>query len=203
MVSPARLVGITCRRLAEGRVTGWKTSGHGELAAYSDAVLRSGGTPVLLVPHAIDDRSAHALLDRLDAVVLSGGPDVDPAHYGEVPHPSVYGVDPLIDAFECTIARALVARNQPSLAICRGLQVLNVAFGGTLHQHITDDPALGPHGIPGRRGQPAVHPVSVSAGSVAWQTSVFPDKQSASYLLPVKADVRRRARAWRQATPWR
>lgn len=164
-MSGTRLVGLTCRRLATGRVTGWKSGGYGELAAYAEAVVRAGGTPVLLVPHALDDDGAHRLLDRLDAVVLTGGPDVDPARYGEEAHPSVYGVDPAVDAFEGAIARALVARNQPALAICRGLQVLNVALGGSLHQHIPDDPALGPHGVPGRHGHPAVHPVTLSDDS--------------------------------------
>ncbi len=98
--------------------------------AYPDAVVASGGTPVLLSPLPAGD--AGPLLDRLDGLVLSGGGDVDPRLYGGEWHDSLYGVDPERDRFEIELARAAAERRLPTLAICRGMQVLNVALGGTL-----------------------------------------------------------------------
>ena len=119
--------------------------------AYLAAVERAGGEPVVVDPH----HDLTALLDRIDAVVLTGGADVDPACYGEEPHASVYGVDREADDREMELARAAIQRGVPLLAICRGLQVLNVAFGGTLHQHILD------HGRPGEPGGAHIHEIDV------------------------------------------
>ena len=102
------------------------------------------------------------LLDRVDALVLSGGPDVDPACYGEDRHAEVYGVDRAADEAELALARAAVERATPTLAICRGLQVLNVALGGTLHQHIPDLPGIERHGRPGEAGGGWEHGIDVT-----------------------------------------
>ncbi|MDA8291188.1 MAG: gamma-glutamyl-gamma-aminobutyrate hydrolase family protein [Actinomycetota bacterium] len=116
------------------------------------AVLDAGGEPVVLVPERDPDAA-----DRLafaDAVLLPGGGDVDPSAYGaRDAHESVYGVDAVCDSFDLAVARHAVAAGVPLLAICRGLQVLDVALGGTLSQHL--DP---PH----RDGETTVH---VSPGS--------------------------------------
>ena len=106
-----------------------------------------GGQPVVVDPAG----DLVPLLDRVDAVVLSGGPDIDPACYGEEHHAEVYGVDRAADDAELALARAAVERATPTLAICRGLQVLNVALGGTLHQHIPDLPGIERHGRPAKR----------------------------------------------------
>ncbi|HEY5173580.1 MAG TPA: gamma-glutamyl-gamma-aminobutyrate hydrolase family protein, partial [Acidimicrobiia bacterium] len=106
------------------------------------------------------------LLARVDALVLTGGPDVDPARYGQRAHPSVYGVDAAADEFECALAEAALVRSVPTLAICRGIQVLNVARGGTLHQHITDDPGVPPHGRPGVAGGARPHEVALDRDSL-------------------------------------
>jgi putative glutamine amidotransferase len=98
---------------------------------YVESVARAGGEPLLLEPS--DDPSAS--LDRIDGLLLTGGADVDPAEYGESPHPSVE-IDAARDAFEIPLTRAALARELPLLAICRGVQVLNVAAGGTLVQDI-------------------------------------------------------------------
>jgi putative glutamine amidotransferase len=101
---------------------------------YADAVTAAGGVPVILpsVPG-----SADALLDRLDGVLFSGGADVDPARYGAAEvHPSTYGIDPRRDAFELELTERAVARAVPVLGICRGIQVINVALGGSLIQDI-------------------------------------------------------------------
>jgi putative glutamine amidotransferase len=106
---------------------------------YVKAVMKAGGVPVLmpvLDPH--DDDGLASLLDRFDAIIITGGVDVDPAAYGATTEAGCGPTQPDRDAHDLAVARACVHRNQPTLAICRGIQVLNVALGGTLTQHIDD-----------------------------------------------------------------
>jgi putative glutamine amidotransferase len=110
-------------------------------AAYLDAVRGAGLLPVVLPP--ADPADADAALDVLDALILTGGEDVDPAHYGERAHPAAGPFTAPRDAWELALARAAHARRVPTLAICRGVQLLNVALGGTLTQHLGDDAACG------------------------------------------------------------
>ena len=155
------IVALTGRRL--GRTEKWPYTGAAALPySYVDAVLRAGGQPVIVN----DARDPKELLARVDAVVLTGGPDVDPSRYGETAHPSVYGVDSADDDFECAVAEAALVRSVPTLAICRGIQVLNVARGGTLHQHIPDDPGVPRHGEPGVAGGARRHEVTLAADSL-------------------------------------
>ncbi len=102
---------------------------------YSRAVIAAGGTPVMLPSNIADIDS---LLDRLDAVVITGGGDIDPAQYGQETYEKTAGIDAERDAFEIALFHATIARDMPLLGICRGLQVVNVASGGTLHQDIGD-----------------------------------------------------------------
>lgn len=102
---------------------------------YIDAVMRAGGQP-LLVPPTRDAPQVADLLSRVDGVLIAGGGDINPSRYGEEPHPTVYNVDDLNDDFEIAVVKACVHADKPLLAICRGHQVLNVALGGTLVQHI-------------------------------------------------------------------
>jgi putative glutamine amidotransferase len=119
---------------------------------YVDAVRRAGGVPVLLAP---GEARVEELIERLDGFVLSGGGDVDPAHYGgDAADPRIERVDAERDAFELALARAVVERRVPALSICRGCQVMNVALGGTLHAHLPDAMGGGdraPAGGGGRR----------------------------------------------------
>ena len=85
-----------------------------------------------------DPVAAPIMLDRLDGLILSGGGDIVPASYGAPEHETVYGLEPTRDAFEFAIAREALRRRLPMLAICRGMQVLNVALGGTLYVDILD-----------------------------------------------------------------
>lgn len=105
---------------------------------YVRAVETAGGLPLVLAPGHMDDATALAAeyLDRVEALVLSGGADVDPARYGEERHESVTRVFPERDAFELALVREALRRDMPTLAICRGHQLLNVAAGGTLIQDI-------------------------------------------------------------------
>jgi putative glutamine amidotransferase len=155
------IVALTGRRL--GRTDKWPYSRAAALPyAYVDAVVRAGGQPVIVN----DARDPKALLGRVDALVLTGGPDVDPQRYHEDAHPSVYGVDAADDDFECALAEAATVRSIPTLAICRGIQILNVARGGTLYQHIADDPGVAPHGQPGVAGGARQHEVVLDADSL-------------------------------------
>jgi putative glutamine amidotransferase len=99
------------------------------------AVELAGGIP-LLIPPLGDDKSLRAIAERLDGVLLSGGGDVDPARYGEEPIPQLGLVEPERDELELALARIAIDDEQPLLGICRGMQTLNVAQGGTLYQDI-------------------------------------------------------------------
>jgi putative glutamine amidotransferase len=101
---------------------------------YVRALEAAGGLPVVLAPGPVG--YVPDLIGRLDGLLLSGGTDLDPSHYGEAPHETVSGVSPDRDSFELTLSREALARDLPLLAICRGHQVLNVATGGTLVQDI-------------------------------------------------------------------
>jgi putative glutamine amidotransferase len=103
---------------------------------YPEAIERAGGVPVI-VPLLRPDAIA-ALLDHVDGVCLPGGPDLQPSVYGEEPHPRLGPTEPRADAVELALVRSADRRNLPILGICRGMQVMNVARGGTLHQHLPD-----------------------------------------------------------------
>ncbi len=103
---------------------------------YLRAIERAGGLPVVLPPLQTD--AIPALLDRLSGICLSGGPDLDPAGYGAAAHAQLGDIEPDLDRFELEVAREADRRGMPVLGICRGQQALNVARGGTLHQHLAD-----------------------------------------------------------------
>jgi len=103
---------------------------------YVDGVRAAGATPLVLPP---GEAQPERLLDLLDGLILAGGGDIAPAAYGGEPHETIYSVSEERDRFEFTLARAALARNDvPLLCICRGMQVLNVVCGGTLHPHVPE-----------------------------------------------------------------
>jgi putative glutamine amidotransferase len=104
-------------------------------ATYLAATERAGGIAVLLPPQGA---GAGEVLDRVDGLVLTGGADVDPRRYGQAPGERTSRPRELRDEWETALARAALARGLPLLAVCRGLQILNVALGGSLHQHLPD-----------------------------------------------------------------
>jgi putative glutamine amidotransferase len=105
---------------------------------YFEAVTRAGGIAVLLPPQPVSPAIASRVLDGLDGVIITGGKDVDPALYGQSPHPTTDDPRPDRDAWEQALLAGAIDRGLPFLGICRGLQVLNVALGGTLHQHLPE-----------------------------------------------------------------
>jgi len=158
------VVAVPAYPIKAGRVKGWEYPAMGAPARYIEALHRAGARESVLLPVALDDGEADEILDRVDGLLLLGGGDVDPAIYGQDPAEEVYGVVAERDAFELALVRAAVARRLPTLAICRGHQVLNVAFGGTLHQHISADGPVA-HGRPGHKDGAATHDVRVQDGS--------------------------------------
>lgn len=128
------LIGITSY-LERARFGIWEADCALLTRDYSDMVARAGGVPVLLPP--IGDGYAE-IVARIDGLLLSGGGDVDPARYAEPDDPRTAGVQQGRDAFEFGLLDAALAAGVPVLGICRGLQVLNAALGGTLHQHLPD-----------------------------------------------------------------
>lgn len=129
------LIGIIGRVLSfadEGRRDAFSSS-----QPYSRAVAMSGGLPVLLPPLPRSPQMVHAYLDQLDGVLLPGGGDVEPHRYGQQPiTDSLYGMVSLHDEFDLAMVQAAIERDMPVLAICRGMQVLNVNRGGTLVQDL-------------------------------------------------------------------
>ncbi len=105
---------------------------------YVAAVLKAGGLPLLIAPDEELIRNPDEVLDRVDGLMLAGGADVDPGAYGAAKHPETNGTVPRRDGPELALARRAVERDIPLLGICRGMQVLNVAYGGTLLQHVPD-----------------------------------------------------------------
>jgi putative glutamine amidotransferase len=103
---------------------------------YLQAVEAAGGIPVVVPP--LHDDAVLPLLERCSALLLSGGPDLDPDAYGARRHDETGPTEAILDGFELAAARAADVRGMPILAICRGMQVMNVARGGTLHQHLPD-----------------------------------------------------------------
>lgn len=131
------LIGLTTyRQRAQSGV--WDTEASFLPGVYLEAVTRSGGIAVLLPPQAVDSDVAATVLSRLDALVLTGGRDIDPAAYGQESHPTTDAPDHARDAWEFALLDAALERGVPVLGICRGAELLNVRFGGTLHQHLPD-----------------------------------------------------------------
>jgi putative glutamine amidotransferase len=158
-------VAVVGYHLPKGRIRKWETGGFAVPEPYIKALDQAGALPAILSPGPADAATgADRLLERFDALVLVGGGDVDPHRYGEEPHPSLYGMDLERDEMEFELLLAADRMGMPTLAICRGAQVMNVAFGGSLLQHLPDVPGLVPHGIPGG-GSATIHDVKVAESS--------------------------------------
>jgi putative glutamine amidotransferase len=132
-------------------------------SAYLHAVQQAGGVPVALPPQ-LSSASMRQLAGELHGLLLTGGGDMDPALFGETPHATLYDVAPSRDTLETSVLHVALDRGLPVLAVCRGLQVLNVALGGSLHQDVGTDPGTQmPHSQKEPRDQPT-HKVKLTPG---------------------------------------
>lgn len=129
----APLVGLPCYAAAVGHA---HRPVYGNNQAYVHALLAAGATP-LLIPPGLSPAALTALCDHLDGLLLPGGADIDPARYGEEALPACGRVEPERDALELDLTTLALRRDMPIFGICRGMQTLNVACGGTLYQDIT------------------------------------------------------------------
>lgn len=182
IIAHAPLIGLTTyRQLAS--FGPWHTEAAVLPATFLRSVERAGGQPVLIPPWSGDDpdprTNVDLLLETLDGLVLTGGGDIDPALYGAEAHPETSGTSRARDDLEIALVRGAAKIGLPVLGTCRGSQILNVAFGGDLVQHLPDkatfQPGAAPQpGDPGdiHRGGPGVfaeHEVHISAGSTLSQ----------------------------------
>src|ERR687893_1019112 len=134
--------------------------------SYARAVQRAGGRPVVLLPDPEDSEDPDGVLDIINALIVTGGAgDVNPLLYGEEPHPKTGPVQEERDAYELALVRAAVGRRTPLLGICRGMQILNVAYGGGIEQHLPD--VLGHEEHRHTPGTFADHEVGLEPRSVA------------------------------------
>ena len=160
------VIGI-CTALERAQWTVWDQEAYLLPRQYVDAIQAAGGLALLLPPDAQLERDPDEVLDLLDGLILAGGADVDPAVYGADAHPETHGTRAERDTFEVALARRALERDLPFLGICRGMQVMNVALGGTLIQHLPES-----HGHHEHRRVPgsfdgAEHDVRLAAGSLA------------------------------------
>lgn len=132
-------------------------------ADYLEGITAAGGIAVLLPPQPVTPDIAARVLDGVSALVITGGRDLDPAGYGQAPHAQTDRPDTMRDAWEFALLAEALRRGLPVLGICRGAQVLNVAFGGTLHQHLPD--VLGNNGHRAGNGVFTPMPVRTVAGT--------------------------------------
>lgn len=145
---------------------------HRSYALNAWAIADAGGLPVY-IPTGLPEDALRELYERLDAVMLPGGPDVDPAYYGEVRHPETKIVDDARDTLELTLARWTYEDDRPLFGICRGHQVINVAFGGTLVQDIPSEVVTElPHETPD----------SLPRSTIRHEVTLDPDSRLASIL---------------------
>jgi len=134
---------------------------------YLDAVRRAGGMALLLAPDPVLTEDPDEALDLVDGLLLAGGADIDPASYGAEPHRETHDTVPERDAFEIALTRRALERGIPFLGICRGMQLLNVALGGTLRQHLPEEFGHHEHRPTPGSFDGADHDVQLVPGSLA------------------------------------
>lgn len=155
-----------CAAIEPVRWSFWSQDAAVVATTYLDAVREAAGLPLALIPDDLDADEIATLVDRVDGVLLLGGADLDPAVYGEIPSPRTEMTVPLRDRFELAVVREALRRDLPVLGVCRGLQILNVAAGGTLHQHLLDHGYAEHRAAPGRLDDATAHEVELEPDSL-------------------------------------
>ena len=158
-------IGVTCNLETVQYGGLWTEPAAMVPLTYVRAVARAGARPLLLAPTPGDLEDPGELLDLLDGVIVTGGADLHPDTYGEPAHPANDATSAERDAFELRLVRAAAERDLPCLGVCRGMQVVNVAYGGSLEQHLADRLEHDIHR--GDEGQFADHRVEVEPESLA------------------------------------
>ncbi|HEY5343584.1 MAG TPA: gamma-glutamyl-gamma-aminobutyrate hydrolase family protein [Solirubrobacteraceae bacterium] len=156
-----------CTALEPARWSVWDQPAMLLARSYVDAVQRAGGLVLMLPPdpHQIED--PEQVLDLIDGLVLTGGADIDPAAYGQEAHAETVDTVPERDEFEIALVKAAIEADLPVLGICRGMQLINVARGGTLRQHLPEHFGHGEHRRVIGSFEGAEHGVLLSAGTLA------------------------------------
>jgi putative glutamine amidotransferase len=134
---------------------------------YITAIQAAGGLAVMIAPDPGLIEEPDEMLDRIDGLILAGGADIDPASYGAEAHPKTRGPVPERDRVEIALARRAIERDMPVLGICRGMQLINVALGGTLRQHLPDLVGNDDHRRNPGSFENSEHDVRLQAGSLA------------------------------------
>lgn len=159
-------IGI-CAAVEDARWTYWDQPAVVLPASYVTAVQRAGGLALLVAPDEQFVADPDQVLDRIDGLVVGGGADLDPSTYGQPRHPQTDRSAPLRDACELALIRRALERDIPLLAICRGMQAMNVAAGGTLHQHLPDVVGHADHRRRPGTFEGSEHDVRLEPGSLA------------------------------------
>jgi len=160
------VIGI-CTALEPARWSVWEQRAALLGADYFGSVQRSGGMALLLAPDPALAEDPTQALDLIDGLMLAGGADLDPASYGSEPHPQTIDTVPERDAFELAMARGAIERDMPVLGICRGMQLINVALGGTLLQHLPETVGHEEHRRVLGSFEGSDHDVAIESGSLA------------------------------------
>ncbi len=160
------VIGI-CTALTRARWGVWERDAALLAFSYIEAIQRAGGLAVMIPPDGRFEHEPDQILDLIDGLILAGGNDIDPACYGADPHPETHSLVPGRDASELALARRAIRRDMPVLGICRGMQLINVAFGGTLRQHLPDELGHEEHRRTPGSFDGADHDVRLAAGSLA------------------------------------
>lgn len=167
---PRPTIGL-CAAWEPARWSFWNQEAAIVPGTYVGAILIASAVPLGLIPFETTNADVDAITSRIDGLMIIGGADVDPATFGEDRSDRLENTVAIRDAFEIVLARAALEVGLPVLGICRGLQILNVAAGGTLHQHLKDVGYLNHRTAPGRLDAPSMHEVSLSPGSHAASAS--------------------------------
>ena len=162
----APVIGITCSMEYDEKGRRYPTAYAFDFLkrSYYEAMKRSGGIPILL-PNTTKGNNVHPLLNLLDGLLISGGNDVDPVFYGEKKEAKNLNITPERDVFELSLVRKARNRGIPMMAICRGMQLMNVAFGGNLYQDFSTEKSFRDHTLEGSTIYRKKHAIIIQEGS--------------------------------------